>query len=282
MIRKKGWINVMALGAICAALSRLIAANDAHAQTWPNEPDGFQQLTSHPFNAPTGNGWTTPFMPYKGSMTSDPTAPVSGPSAIHSYRNSSSNNGGDFQYMLPSGTREFFFSYAVKLSLPHYGWFNGQYQKLHLLGVGPPHMYLYVYNLDNSKRTGSFQQADAQNSTPNGHVTGCSGGDCPFPCNISSCIRSLGQWHKVEIYYKAGNGNGILRQYLDGVLTTSYSNLYLPAISDAIWLCNIWDSINTQLPQTEWVEYDHAYISVPGGSGSTTTPPASPTNLRVN
>lgn len=240
-------------------------ANDTHdagrSVLWPNEPAGSRVLTDWPFVTATGGGWEAPFG-FAGALLSDSSAPVSPPSVVRHYRDSTSTNGGDFIYEFPSGVDELYLGFTVKLSNPHYGWFNGQYQKIVLIGQATQHMYMQANDISG---TADFQLIDEQGSAyRNEHITSAGG---PFPCNIVSCRYALGVWHKIEIYYKASTGtntqDGTLKVWIDGTLTASYSNVNLTAQLDDVWIANIWDAINTQLPQQEWVEYDHVRISLP-------------------
>jgi hypothetical protein len=97
-------------------------------------------------------------------------------------------------------------------------------------------------------------------------------------------VFANGAWHKVEIYYKGSTGttteDGALKMWVDNIPLLDRTNVNLNPDAENVMITNIWDSINTALPQEEWVDYDHAYVSVPGAT-STGSPPKAPTHLTV-
>lgn len=270
--------GVIALGAA------LLATRVAHAQIWPNQPAGFQQLTSHSFTTPTGNGWGSP-QPFQGIVIADPSAPVSPPQAIRCYRDATSSYGGDFGYEFGQNRAELFVAFAFRLSNPHYGWFDW-YQKLLLIDNPTQHMYLHAWMEANNTKVSIRLLDECSSAYCNSHLHDPIGGGA-IVNNVLQTTYANNVWHKVEIYYKGNTGNatsrtGILRMWVDGAQVMNHTNANLNPNAQDVWVANIWDSINTQLPQMEWVEYDHVYVSVPRVSGSDTLAPAAPSNLAVN
>lgn len=249
--------------AVLGAVLFLFSLSPAQNANWPNEAAGSQVLTDWPFNSALGGAWTAPFG-YNGSVisSSQTAGMVSPPAAIHNYRDATSRHGGDLLFGLPGTLSKYYFAFVVRLSNPHYGWFNGQYQKLALI---EKHNYIRAVNI--------YGASDCQirpylNSLDNTHlnVPLHEMANAELVENVTNRRFALGQWHKVEVFYQASTSttsrDGILTWWVDGEKIGSYNNLNLNR-PESFKICNVWDSENPALPREEWVEYDHARVSVP-------------------
>lgn len=286
MIAKKTRNRFLQIAVFCIGFSQLITPQDSQAGSWPNEPTGFQALTNWPLNTAEGGGWAASPPGWSGSYFTDATAPRSPNKGIHNYRDSSSNHGGSLHYGW-AGTkkREWFFAFAIKLSNPHFGWFNW-YQKVALLD--DPGQHLYMWAVTNESTPAYSSVRFYLNEDNCGRVGYCNRsyeiGNGRLANNIANPFWTNGTWHTVEVYYKGSTDStsqdGTLRMWVDNTRVLDYTDLNLNPNTSEVCLCNIWDSINTGLSQQEWIEYDDVYVSVPSGT-SDPTPPATPRGLQV-
>lgn len=231
-------------------------------QSWPNEIPGSQVVSDWGYNTPTGGGWSGGTSGGIVTVPADQTAGmVSPPYAVHAYRDKTSNHPLSYEYASIPSSGTFFFAFTVRLSNPHFGWFNGQYQKLALI---ESHNYIRATNFSG----GTCRILPYLNSLDNTHLTVPlhEWANAELVENINPTRFALGQWHKVEIFYKASttttSRDGILVWWVNGQKIGQYTNLNMNRPS-SFKIGNVWDSINGLLPQEEWVDYDHVRISVP-------------------
>ncbi len=278
-----------------ALMIGLCGQTNAAAQTWPNEPSGSSLLNDYNWNSVPGGGWLCAFG--CGTITSDATAPQSPSSVLTFTLNPSTGYGGGDPYFDHTDVPEIYNGYWIKASNPFQSIINGQnkisftWQEARdgqwvLLMVGPA-LGFGPYGLNMLLEVaGSNPQ-----SVNNCHLPGY--GDCPGSYivgpNVSNPTFTVGVWHRIEIYGKTSTTNssrdGILRLWFDGQLVMNYTNVNTPRrrFSD-FQFTPTWDGPPGFTNPNRWY-FDHVRISAPNGAGvpkSDTTPPASPTNLRVN
>lgn len=102
----------------------------------------------------------------------------------------------------------------------------------------------------------------------NSHTCAADLGLTCYP-NVGSGIVATGQWHLLEFYMKGSttltSRDGILRWWVDGVLTGNYTNFnYGPSFNELIW-SETWDGFGngTGFKADAHHFIDHIHISIP-------------------
>ena len=246
-----------------------------------NEPSGTSVLLDWPFNTPAGNGLIDFYG--NGRIVADSTAPVSPSNVLQQYMPAGSSAGGaqmDFFPNTPTGVGDIFVGIMWKV-LPGFQGFLNNTNKIFFCINGQANGFLAWYGPPNASKSLMWNN---QNSgvLDNGHVSG-SWGDSPggrfFTSNIRSGIVSIGEWHKVEFYWRKSTTNssrdGIVRWWLDGALCGDYTNINNGS-SNVSWysLNHTWDGASAPFSTDHIYHFDHLYIS----TGGTVTPsPSLPT-----
>lgn len=246
-----------------------------------NEPSGTSVLLDWPFNTPAGNGLIDSYG--SGRIVADSTAPVS-PSNVLQQRMPAGSSGGaaqmDFYPNNPTGVGDIFVGVMWKV-LPGFQGLLVNTNKIFFCINGQANGFLAWYGPTNAPKSLMWNN---QNSgvLDNGHVSG-SWGDSPggrfFTSNIRSGIVSIGEWHKVEFYWKKSTTNssrdGIVRWWLDGALCGDYTNINNGS-SNVSWysLNHTWDGSFAPFSTDHTYHFDHLYIST---GGIVTPSPSLPT-----
>lgn len=98
--------------------------------------------------------------------------------------------------------------------------------------------------------------------------------------NVGPSLVTIGQWTKVEAYLKASttatSRDGILRWWINGVLSGNYTNINYAQNGLNAWQWNnTWDGaqdmgVSNTVDWEHWL--DHVHISIPNGGTSTDSP----------
>lgn len=258
------------------------------AQVWPNEPAGASTVLDCPFISVTGCGITDEYS--SGGLTSESGGRVSPPSALGVRLAPGAGTGGgqwDYYY---STVKEVF----VGLSWGTNPGFQGRStcNKMFFV-IGPAGGGVFCFGT--GQVGGGVPIVFSHNSSlSNGHACGGDGLFCYPQTNVSVFP---GQRYKLEFYIKDSttttSRDGIMRWWVNGVLSGNYTNLNLYGGGWNRWtwtptwdncggnqVCDLRGVLNTQ----EWVHYiDHLHISIPNcpaggcsGGGGTSPPPATP------
>ncbi len=240
----------------------------AVSTAWLHEPPGSTLISDWPFDNITGGGWTAPWG-VAGQILPDPTAPLSPSNGWRNTRSATSNNGTDLLCAIPPANQtEVYFGFWFKPSDPHSGWTMGVgYQKIGMINQAAPHIYTIMKNIDRVKGLftliGWEERAVMVPDSTNFHVT--PNGEL-WP-NINGGYFRVGQWHKMEIYVKKSatstSRDGKYMWWVDDTLRGHYTNLNWEIPTWGVSLGHVWDRLDTGLPITEWVQYDHARVSLP-------------------
>jgi len=251
------------------------------SSTFTNEPSGTSVLLDWPFNTPAGSGLIDSYG--TGRVVADATAPVSPSNVLQQRMPAGSNSGAaqmDFYPNNPTGVGDIFVGIMWKV-LPGFQGLLVNTNKIFFCINGQANGFLAWYGPTNEPKSLMWNN---QNSgvLDNGHVSG-SWGDSPggrfFTSNIRSGIVSIGDWHKVEFYWKKSTTNssrdGIVRWWLDGALCGNYTNINNGS-SNVNWysMNHTWDGSFAPFSTDHTYHFDHLYIS----TGGTVTPsPSLPT-----
>jgi hypothetical protein len=80
--------------------------------------------------------------------------------------------------------------------------------------------------------------------------------------NVNAVTFTRGQWHKVEIYQKQGQGNGIVRVWVNGVLAIDHTDVGTrSAPLDNVTISGIWGGVGDSKNQADFMRFDHIRIS---------------------
>jgi len=283
---KPGLCSTIFVASVTLLCMQTLAA--AQSVGWPNEPAGSTVITDYSFDTIPGQGWQNNG---GSSIVIDPTAPLS-PSSVLKFPYPVGFIGGsapDTAFYPLNNLSEIYLGYWWKPSNPwqaHPSLFNkiafqftngsgGQlFQVMHGNGVDEPYQVISTleFTVDNSHLNQfGFGQ-------PNGAWT--------LFGNASKGKVSLGQWHRIEVYIKQGttksSKNGILRWWVDGILVGNYSNVNYPnTLFNEFQFSPTWGGVGETKLEGDYYYFDHVHISQPSG-GADVTPPAAPTNLKVN
>ena len=259
------------------------------AGTWQNEPPGSTVVVDCPFSnslcPPMFNVYNT------SSFTSDSSAPLSPGGVFDTYLAAGSITGnGQWGVSLPKA-REVFLGTWWKTNADFQGIANNTNKMLFIRAPSSgDNSFLVWQGTPYSARTLKW---DMQAIYSNAHVNGWSGDPSGLsgwfePNGPSNGVVSAGSgWHKIEVYLKASttgtSRDGIVRWWLDGVLVGSYTNVNLaPGGYEDFQINHTWDGSGIFSPpyrdmNKEWHHYwDHLYISIRQGGGSTPDQPAGP------
>jgi hypothetical protein len=117
------------------------------------------------------------------------------------------------------------------------------------------HVYVKIW----LKEGGQFSLTMTPNdgSCDNRHVAGGGLGDSNLRQNVDGRTFPLGEWHRLETYYKKSatttSCDGSLIWWVDGILLGRYTNVNLAGPLEHFALCNIWDREYGDLPFEESV-----------------------------
>ncbi len=236
--------NPLLIAALC-----LYPALGFCSADWPNEPAG----SANVFDCPFSNSTCGLQDVYKSARYSaDAAAPLS-PSSIldEVLAPNATTGGGQFIVNLPN-VPELYMGTWWKTNpefqgMAHNGnkmiFITGDYNNNFLQWYGPP---------DQPKQIGFAMQSEQNNCHVSGWNGGCGAPGAPnsgaFTPNGpgNSMIAAGSGWHRLEVYQKksttATSRDGIVRVWIDGVLSTNYSNVNLsPSGFNSVQYNHTWD-----------------------------------------
>jgi uncharacterized protein YjdB len=229
-----------------------------------NEPAGMTVISDRPFNAINELGWADDNWgnPTGGVIIQDATAPKSPTSVLRTTLPSGFKGGGgtfsgDFTLATP---RTLYVSYWARMSSNWIG--GGIHKQFYAYTDTPASIYLDAYG----EGTGTIQpQIAGQNIVAGGNGYGDPQNPDWPPNLVPSAHLVRGQWYHIEVVLVgniAGNADGSIDWYLDGVHVGSYSKIQF-ATNAAHWnqlhYTNLWNG--TTVPATQTLDFDHLYTS---------------------
>lgn len=264
---------------------------EAQAQTWPNEPTGFQVLTDWGFSSetlPSGWGSNAPL-----HIVSDPSAPLSASSVEQmTYQIGFSGGGGpnNIFYPLPH-PREVYIGYWWKPSNPWQG-HNSEVNKINFL-FGSDMTWAWVMDMFGPPGGPyGYIMTNSSSVVDNTHITGAFGsgiGSRNFSPNVAGVPATLGTWHRIEQYIKMSSTttsrDGIVRWWVDGRLLGNYTNVNTDQSPlGEFQFAPTWGGVGDVKTETDYFWYDHVHLSLPNGGAprADLTPPTPPVGLKVN
>lgn len=254
---------------------------------WPNEPTGSTQFVDCPFSNSMCPPLRDLYPGQRDAYASFPATNQLSPSyALDTYlaANSSQGMGMWGAENLPY-VKEIYVGTWWSTNADFMGMSNNSNKMIFINGVenslldwmgspGQPKKILWV------------QQAHEDNCHVAGYVGGCwnsptnPDGTGHFIPNVNAAAATVAAgsgWHQLEIYRKASTSNtskdGIIRIWVDGVLTSSYSNVNQdPGGFSSVIINQSWDGVGTAYCSwrdctKSWHHYwDHLRISFPRGA----------------
>lgn len=236
---------------------------------WPNEPAGLTVRNDYGWsdnpnvNGPIGtSGWAS--TGGDASRVDDLTAPLSPPSVLQ-IRYPVGFGGGNgpincwFDIPGPN-VRELFIGFWVKVSNPWQGHPSGV-NKLGFVTSGGTQHYALMPVMKGSGAIYTLQQQIAETTVPENPAYGGW-----LTQNVATPPFTLGVWHRVEMYLKYGTSptsyNGIMQQWLDGVLVMNYSDINYADDGVDGWKINpTWGGVGSAKSETDYMWFDHVHTS---------------------
>lgn len=284
-------------------LTILLVASTSSASGGPNEPPGSKVLLDSDNSAFPPRGFTNIYPGCNGFAGTDSSAPKSAPGVYIEVRAAGTNNppptGGCSINGAFSPVRNIYGAMWYKTSNPYSGVTAGPGTKLtgymqqqlgNIVGLAFHGQNEYNYHWYNASPglngwQGNCQYAgqpwfyDPQASVGNPE---CSFGAIIYP-NVQYVGGGVGQWTLIEWYMQLGTcqtcNNGILKWWVNGVLSGSYNNYnYVDSPFTAWGMTHTWDGVNHYLnPAIEdRIITDHMYLSTVGGNAPVDNPPGPP------
>ena len=264
----------------------------AHANAkYPNEPSGLTTATDCTFSGPTTSVCGIVDLYNSGIFTSDSTAPTSPSGVMKSLLLAyHGTGGGQWIYNTPSIVREMFVGHMWRTN-PQ---FQGRIVSNKLFFVRGPVLGNAFWGMDGRLVPQMSTQFGPNTSGLDNSHTCAGGGFLCYP-NVSNQLITIGAWTKFEVYVKssttATSRDGIVRWWVNGVLTGNYTNMnYAPGGLNEWQWNNTWDGAQ-DMGTSNTVDWEHwlddLHISTGNGSGSggstpvDTTPPGRATGLTI-
>ncbi len=240
--------------------------------SWPNEPAGFQVINDYGFDDPVpvgtniaidSSGW---FITNDGGATrvSDGSAPRS-PSYVLRILFPNGFAGGaapvTIWYNLPGVRRtELYIGFWLKVSSPWQGHSSGINKVAFVTSGGTQH-YALMPVLHGSAAPYYLEQQIAETGAPENPAYGGW-----LTQNVANPPFTLGVWHRVEMYLKYGtsstSNNGIMKQWLDGVLVMNYSDINYADNGIDGWKLNpTWGGVGDTKTEDDFYDFDHVHTS---------------------
>jgi len=260
---------VLATEILCGGCQSSTGAQDA---AWPNEPPGFQVINDYGFedSVPLGSGIaidsTGWFIDNNGGATraSDGTARRTPPYVLRMSYPTGFVGGvspATIWYDLAGARRtELYIGFWLKVSNPWQGHPSGV-NKIGFVTSGGTQHYALMPVLHGSAAPYYLEQQIAETGALENAAYGGWLGQ-----NVTNPPFTLGVWHRVEMYLKYGTSStsydGIMKQWLDGTLVMSYSDInYADDGIDGWKLDPIWGGVGGTKTQNDYYEIDHVHTS---------------------
>jgi hypothetical protein len=229
--------------------------------SWPNEPAGYAAISDQPWNALSTLGWNHQNRGASSAISVDSSAPLSASNVLaHSYP--VGLPGGvepavDW-YQLPASFTEGYVAMWWKPSNPWQGHPSGV-NKIFFIFGSAGHIIPVMYGTGN----GTYELRVAPEWGSWSWLTP----------NVSSGTVTLGQWHRIEIYFKQNTSGGVIKWWMDGNLIGSYSNIAFPSsmVFQEVQIAPTWGGVGGTKTQQDYFWFDHARISRPSSTSPTPT-----------
>jgi len=164
-------------------------------------------------------------------------------------------------YVIPGAhVRELYMGFWIKVSNPWQGHPSGV-NKIGFVTSGGTQNYALMPVLHGSAAPYYLDQQIAETNAPENPAYGGW-----LSQNVANPPFTLGVWHRVEMYLKYGTTstsyNGIMKQWLDGTLVMSYSDInYADDGIDGWKIDPTWGGIGGSKTETDYIWIDHVHTS---------------------
>ncbi len=244
----------------------------AQDKAWPNEPAGFQVINDYGFDDPIPIGSSLPvdasgwFINNGGMATrvTDGSARKSPPNVMMiSYPKGFTGGVAPatmwYNFTGPWPT-ELYIGVWLKVSNPWQGHSSGV-NKIGFVTSGGTQHYALMPVLHGSAAPYYLDQQIAETNAPENPAYGGW-----LSQNVANPPFTLGVWHRVEMYLKYGTTstsyNGIMKQWLDGTLVMSYSDInYADDGIDGWKIDPTWGGTGDTKTENDYYEIDHVHTS---------------------
>ena len=225
---------------------------------WPNEPSGYTVISDQPWNAVSSLGWGHQNRAASSFVAVDASSPLSSSNVLaHSYP--PGMPGGvepavDW-HALPASFTEGYVAMWWKPSNPWQGHASGV-NKIFFIFGNAGHIVPVMYGTG----SGAYELRVAPEWGNWSWLTP----------NVNSGNVTLGQWHRIEIYFKQQTSGGVIKWWMDGNLIGSYTNVAFPSnmAFQEVQIAPTWGGIGGTKSQQDYFWFDHVRISRPGAPSS--------------
>lgn len=252
-IARDGSGKTTASAAVSITVSNVVLPPPPSGGIWPNEPAGYVTLSDQAWGALSSLGWFHQNRGASSFITTDLSAPLSSATVLaHSYPNGFS--GGvepavDW-YPLPSNFKE---GYVGMWWKPSESWQNhpSNVNKIFFIFGSAGHIIPVMYGTGG----GTFQLRVAPEW----------GGWSWLTPNVGSGNITLGQWHRIEVYFKQQTSGGIIRWWMDGNLIGNYTNVSFPSSMqfEELQIAPTWGGVGGTKSKQDYFWFDHVHLSRP-------------------
>jgi len=226
-----------------------------------NEPAGMTKITDRPFNT-TGEGWSDWWPSGLITFVSDPTAPHSPTGILRATYPAGFSAGtgpGAWDAPMLGNKKTAYVAIWLRHSANWYGQDAGVNKVfyMHTSTNDAPVFYFSATGVGSGDLIPQIR-LQATVSPPESNLSP----------NLVSAKMVRGQWNLIEVVAvgnSAGNRDGSVDWYLNGVHIGSYTGIEWEA-GGTTWqrfsIAPVWGGIGGTVPATQWLDFDHAYLSV--------------------
>jgi hypothetical protein len=225
---------------------------------WPNEPSGLTLFNDQPWDLLNGANWnwarrTASKDP---TITVDTTAPFSAVNALKMIFTPDMQRDSEpsVHWISLPGIKEIYTAWWMKVS-PNWTCSPAGCGKITFLFTnGAGQVYSNLYSAGSGGPP--FRIGSNTEWAPYGQFI-------RYP-NVTTTVVDVGQWHRVEFYYRwettpGSSGDGIIRWWVDGVLNGNYTDVHYPASSFAEF--QFAPTLQNPPPAEQYMYIDHTHVS---------------------
>jgi hypothetical protein len=228
------------------------------AAGWLNKPAGFTTETNQPWNSLASLGWGHANRGASSFISSDPTAPLLSPPddpgnvLTHSYPvgfPAGTEPAVDF-YPIPAGTTEGYVGYWWKVSNPWQGHPSNVNKMVFLMGNTSNLIFMAMYGPPG----GPYELRLSANAA----------GAIWLTPNVNNPAVTVGQWHKIELYYKQVGTTLTARWWMDNTELGNWTNVpFSSAALTELQIAPTWGGIGGTKTQQDYFWFDHIIFARP-------------------
>jgi hypothetical protein len=270
MLRSVGLVVAVAVVAGCSGVPSGTGGNDSarlstgHSELWPNEPAGMKVISERRFDAKNEAGWRDEPSPDFSIVedSSAPKSPMDVGQAIYPAGFVAGSEPISDNLSLGNIAQTIYLSFWVKFS-PNWVAQPASNKILHIFIGDVNRVFLYGFG-------GGSDPMVPQVALQQVPVGSGQFGSRDLPPRLAPDARLIpGKWHRWELVLTcntAGNADGRVDWWIDGVHVGSYSDLAIvtanqPHTWQIVQWAPTWGGIGGKVPADQYMRIDHMYVS---------------------